>query len=582
MPSFDTVTFGIPLISRSAAQDWASVEHQLNATVGSIYNQTDGRFRIILAGTDRPNLAVSTDQRFEFIAVEQLPALDHTTYVSDGNRKRYRIAQRLRQYGGGYLMLADADDLVSRRLVAHVLATRNPNGYSIGRGYMFDAVHGWLAPFPFTEDARFDWESHTCAVFALTADELPQDDDDQANRFGYLMERGHPAFRKRAAAEGRPFEDIPFRAAVYVRNTGENVSTRTASTTAGRTAFQAHLDDEVEAKRISRSQEIDDEFNLKAAEAPDSRPRLRQTYRPLLGLSVLVATHGRPQGLRRLLAALRPQIQDHPERNVVVVNDGSHDAAYAEVAAEFADVIDYTPLPKASALGEVRNAAVIRSRGAYVVFTDDDCEPPPWWLDWLAARLSVHPEIDVVIGTTMPLWNKRSFRERLEGEWFLPQPTYFGRWHVFITANVAIRADVLREVGGFLPALQVGEDTELCIRLHRAGARFLIDEQWWVKHEVGKPISALARRYRAYGEARSRIGSISSVEVTTRLSSGLAGHVATIAGLWRDYNKDVASFPGPLERWAAAGAAAIVMYAYYRGIGRDPSVTTRFVQERNG
>ena len=583
MPAFDTVTFGIPLIARSLAQDWAQIEHQLSATVGSIYNQTDGNFRIIVAGTDRPDLAIPIDERFEFIAVEQMPAVDRSVFINDAIRKRYRIAQRLRERGGGYLMLADADDLVSSRLVAHVLSTRDPNGYSVAQGYMFDAARGWLAPFPFTANTRFDWESHTCTVFALAADDLPRDDADEASRFSYLMAEGHPAFRARSAAEGRPLADIPFRAAVYVRNTGENVSTREASTSAGgRAVFQARLDDQVEAKRIPRTPELDAEFNLKAADAPQARSRLRQSYRPFLGLSVLIATHRRPEGLRRLLAALRPQVEGRPERSIIVVNDGSHDATYARVVEEFAGIIDYTALPKADGLGAVRNAALARCRGAYAVFTDDDCEPPPWWLDWLTARLSVHPEIDVVVGTTLALWDTKSFRERLEGEWFLPRPSLLGRWYVFVTANVAIRADLLRELRGFAPALYVGEDTDLCIRLHRAGARFLVDDKWWVRHEVGKPVRALARRYRAYGEAQARIGATSAIQVPEGLGPGLSGQIAAVVDLWRGYIERPADFRSRLERWRAAAAAAFVMRAYLRGLKLGRAVSAQAAPAANG
>jgi hypothetical protein len=65
----DTVTFDTPLMARAVAQDWASVEHQLSATIGSIYNQTDLNFRIILACTDKSALNVATDGRLEFSAL---------------------------------------------------------------------------------------------------------------------------------------------------------------------------------------------------------------------------------------------------------------------------------------------------------------------------------------------------------------------------------------------------------------------------------------------------------------------------------------------------------------------------------
>jgi len=53
-------------MARSVAQDWERIERQLSATVGSIYNQTDPNFRIIIACTEKPTLSVATDERLEF------------------------------------------------------------------------------------------------------------------------------------------------------------------------------------------------------------------------------------------------------------------------------------------------------------------------------------------------------------------------------------------------------------------------------------------------------------------------------------------------------------------------------------
>jgi GT2 family glycosyltransferase len=570
--AFDTVTFGIPLMARSVAQDWERIEHQLSATVGSIYNQTDSNFRIIIACTDRPTLSVATDERLEFLMCEQLPAVDHTVYIGDALNKRFRVARRLRELGGGYLMYADADDLVSDRLVAYVRKTAHPNGYIIGRGYMFDAVRGWLAPFPFGNIKTFDEESHTSAVLAITPDELPARDDDHLNRFWSLISWGHPNTRPRAEMEGRPLLEVPFRAAVYVRNTGENVSTREAATTVhGRAEFQAQLDDLLEAERIERTPELDAEFNLKAAEAPDAA-RLMQGYRPMVGMSVLIATHKRPEGLRRLLTALRPQVTGRAERSIIVVNDGTHDDAYAEVAQEFADVIDYRTLPTPMGVVVARNAGLGVCKAAYAVFTDDDCEPPPWWLDWLDARLRANPEIDVVIGVTRPLWQRKDFRE-LVGEMFLPGPSKAHERDMFVTANVAIRRELLVATGGFGFAdfAGTGEDTELSIRLHRAGARFTLDPGWWTRHAVGESILSLARRYRRYGEGNARIGGLAAalVYIPPGLAPTSLGRLSSIWPVLRWARTRTATFAGgPLTRFAAALAVTVVTLDHYRGLAR--------------
>ena len=199
-----------------------------------------------------------------------------------------------------------------------------------------------------------------------------------------------------------------------------------------------------------------------------------------------------------MLTALRPQVEKKSNREIVVVNDGSHNDDYAKVIEEFADIIRYFPLPQNGGVAAARNATLAACWGTYAVFTDDDCEPPEWWLDWLSARLSAHPEIDVMVGTTTPHWVTRNFRERLQGTWFIPRPWRIGRRDIFATANVAIRSDLLRKVGGSdskASSPAPARTRKLSLRLHRAHARFLVDHSWTVKHDVNTTYKSLGSKF---------------------------------------------------------------------------------------
>ncbi len=124
-------------------------------------------------------------------------------------------------------------------------------------------------------------------------------------------------------------------------------------------------------------------------------------------LTVAVCTHKRPEGLRTLLAALRPQLDGRPGRDLVVVNDGSHDARYADVLADFGGVVRYEAIEENVGIAEARNRAAAMATGEFIVFTDDDCEPPDWWLDWLEESIAQAPEVDVIAGPTIPLLGER-------------------------------------------------------------------------------------------------------------------------------------------------------------------------------
>ena len=58
------------------------------------------------------------------------------------------IGKELRERGADrlYVMLADADDLIHRDVVAHVRTTHNRRGYLFKDGYRFDAANGELGP----------------------------------------------------------------------------------------------------------------------------------------------------------------------------------------------------------------------------------------------------------------------------------------------------------------------------------------------------------------------------------------------------------------------------------------------------
>ena len=113
---------------------------------------------------------------------------------------------------------------------------------------------------------------------------------------------------------------------------------------------------------------------------------------------VIVASYRRPQGLATLLQALRPQVEPQPHRHLVVVNDGSHDAGYDAVLGDQHDWFDYRTL------SENRGPAGARQHGAtdasedFLIFTDDDCEPPPGWLDRAEALVSTYPTADLFGG----------------------------------------------------------------------------------------------------------------------------------------------------------------------------------------
>jgi glycosyltransferase involved in cell wall biosynthesis len=564
LPDAPTFVFAIPLIARSAAYDWDVVVHHFNATLGSIFNQTDPNFRVIVACTGRPEVRIPVDERLEFVDLPDRPFSPHDPEWSyrDIARRRHAVLKHAAPDGDAYVMLVDADDLVSCRLVSHVRQTNHQYGYLLTRGYIYDSTHGLLSMLPnkIGQSVSFFYSCGTSIVLRLTAEELRNSTDEQGY-FRRVMRRGHPWAGKFSMAEGRPLGLIEFRAAVYVRNHGSNMSERDdiypRSVLADRAAAVANI---VEAP-VPIDDSIRAEFKLNALQ--HEHPATVRAPK----LTVAIVTWRRPAGLGRLLAALRPQVQGRVDRNIVVVNDGSHDAAYSAIVADCEGLIRYEPLATNSGIGAARNCAAGLADGDFVVYVDDDCLPPPFWLDWLAGRLAAEPDLDVLAGTTRLLWRHRTFFERVQAHFgIVPRPWVTQQDIIFVTANVAIRRTLLDRIGGFRP-LRIGEDSELAGRVALAGSRVAYDAHWYVEHEP-ESLRVKLRKYWHYGKTNAELQAWTTAPAAYAAvtSARRSGHIKNARAAFREKLQQSDGFsPWRVTRVLAALVAALVLMAYYDG-----------------
>ena len=174
--------------------------------------------------------------------------------------------------------------------------------------------------------------------------------------------------------------------------------------------------------------------------------------------TVVVASRDRADSLRRLVTALAAQ-ESARAFEVIVVDDGS-EPPYEDALLR--------PLPRARLLrgagrgpAAARNTGVGASRGAIVLFADDDTQPFPGWLDAACDFLAAHSDHVGVEGRVeSPDWDPlREMSMRVE------EPGSY------LTANIAYRRALLVEMGGFdADAFPMhGEDVDLAFRMMRRG-----------------------------------------------------------------------------------------------------------------
>jgi GT2 family glycosyltransferase len=204
-----------------------------------------------------------------------------------------------------------------------------------------------------------------------------------------------------------------------------------------------------------------------------------------LKLSVVVASHDRPLRLRWLLNALEEQTLDPGLWEVVVAHDSG--------GPQTEELLHEHPLAAAGALRHLtfapgpgpaakRNAAWRAARADTVLFTDDDCRPPP---DWLAAALAAverNPGA-IVQGTTRVDPDELAVKHHAphaRSQEVTP-PTPFAQ-----TCNIAYPRALLEAVGGFDEALPLaaGEDTDLAIRAQAQGGQLVAAPEVLTYHAV--------------------------------------------------------------------------------------------------
>ncbi len=174
-------------------------------------------------------------------------------------------------------------------------------------------------------------------------------------------------------------------------------------------------------------------------------------------VAVVVPTYRRPLRLRWLLNALEEQ------------RDVQFEALVAHDAGEEVDLpawVQRVEVIAGRGPGAKRNAAWRASSADLIVFTDDDCRPPP---GWLAAIVAAAEPGAIVQGATRPDPDELGVfhhAPHARSQWIDP-PNSIGQ-----TCNIAYPRAVLEACGGFDDSLPdaVGEDTDLFVRAKALGA----------------------------------------------------------------------------------------------------------------
>jgi glycosyltransferase involved in cell wall biosynthesis len=230
-------------------------------------------------------------------------------------------------------------------------------------------------------------------------------------------------------------------------------------------------------------------------------------HAPLPSVSVVVSTYdeGRWAHLAACVESLRRQTA--PARQLIVVVD--HNPVLLDRARGAFEGVEVIENGGPRGLAGARNAGIAVSTADVIAFIDDDARAEPDWLEQLAACFGA-PETVGAGGSLIPDWEDgRPAWVPSEFYWvfgcsYTGLPEQLAPVRNPIGANMAARAEVLREVGGFREggeedsprelrargmvraAGNVPDDTDLAIRVKQriAAAVWLYQPRARVLHSV--------------------------------------------------------------------------------------------------
>jgi hypothetical protein len=212
--------FGIPLKSRRIAKNWGDTLRVFRRTLSAVLRQTNPAFRVFVGCHEIPDVPEMADPRVEALSASFDIPVYKTEYMIDKHKKRELIAVRWRELGAGYLMYVDSDDLVSNRIVQHVLSVPPARGFLAWYGYDYSERTHKIALSP-----RFHRTCGTNCAINWTSDELPatlfQPEPVLFRETVVVGNAGTAALFKR---RGEPLTNFPFPSVVYVREHGDNAT----------------------------------------------------------------------------------------------------------------------------------------------------------------------------------------------------------------------------------------------------------------------------------------------------------------------------------------------------------------------
>ncbi|MCS3904387.1 glycosyltransferase involved in cell wall biosynthesis [Methylohalomonas lacus] len=221
---------------------------------------------------------------------------------------------------------------------------------------------------------------------------------------------------------------------------------------------------------------------------------------------MIVPVYNQWQLVPELLAHLKQQ--DFDSFELLLVDNGStHIPDQPELPA-FARLL-HCSTPGSYA---ARNTGIENAGGQYLAFTDTDCRPSPYWLEYGLTCLREHDANKTIVGgaiEVIPSGDEPNHYERYDMVLGLRQAHYIDRGYA-TTANLFVAKALCESIGGFDASRFSGGDAEFCRRAGRQGIHVAYCQDALIRHPARDSWQAHVHKTRRIKGGQIRHGTLSS------------------------------------------------------------------------
>jgi hypothetical protein len=143
-----SAVFLIPFVSPQVSANWLSACAYLQQTLRSIRNSTNENYRVVVVGSEKPQLEMDFDSRIHVISFEQPFPLHPNRRAALRLDKLAKIDAAWRyaktNWQPKYVMKLDADDFISSRLVGWLDHAGTEAGYLVRDGWLWSSGAHYL------------------------------------------------------------------------------------------------------------------------------------------------------------------------------------------------------------------------------------------------------------------------------------------------------------------------------------------------------------------------------------------------------------------------------------------------------